>query len=436
MNFAYYTYTLVSTCLFALLFPPFWLYSHLTGRYRKGFKQRLGVYQDRLLRKVTGSPRIWLHAASVGEVKTAESIIETLRISIPGCGFILSTMTEQGQAMALDKLGGSVTCIYAPIDFIFSVRLAMSAIKPDLLVLLETEIWPNLLREAARRGVKTALVNGRISIRSFDGYLKARPVINEALRHINTFSMISDHDAERIARLGAPKDKIAVNGNAKYDRLSKQVSHTLSARMKRRYNIGESLPVFLAGSIRSQEESIVLDVFKRIYKRYPEVLLIIAPRHLERVRAIKNLAEENGFSFQLRTDLKRPDCQRTEPVLIIDTIGELQDIYSIASIVFCGGSLAPLGGQNILEAAAWGKPVLYGPSMEDFLDAKSLLEKTGGGIQVENGDDLAEKALYYLSRPEEASLIGEQARQAVLLNKGSGGKHAGVVLELLSRDGG
>lgn len=436
MNLAYTAYKYLSTSLFLLLFPPFWFYSRISGRYSQSISQRIGLYPDRLVQAISGSPRIWMHAVSVGEVNSAIAIIESLKALMPDCAVILSTTTEHGQAFAKNKLSAGnrrpmATCIYAPVDFILAIRKALSILKPDVLVCLETEIWPNWLVEAHRLGIKTALVNGRISVRTIKGYLKIRPLMKATLNLVDAFSMINEADAHRIEMIGAPGERIEINGNAKYDLLLNQADAKIKTRMESIYNINEDKPVFVAGSTRRSEEKIILDVYGRIIKSFPKTLLILAPRHVERVHHIKKLVKEQGFACQLRSDLDKQNCLRTAPIVIVDTIGELLNTYSIASIVFCGGSLAPLGGQNILEAAVWGKPVFYGPSMEDFLDAKDLLDKTGGGIQVKDGQELAEKAIYYLANPHKAIAIGKLAMQAVMSHKGAAGKHADVIYRLL-----
>jgi 3-deoxy-D-manno-octulosonic-acid transferase len=246
--------------------------------------------------------------------------------------------------------------------------------------------------------------------------------------------MISDSDAHRIQEIGAPKSRIEIHGNAKYDRLVNQIDSDTAAHMKRLYNVGGEQPVFVAGSTREPEEAIILDVYEKILKFRPDTLLIIAPRHVNRAGRIDNLVAERRFDCQFRSDLDNREGLRTAPVVILDTIGELQATYSIASVIFCGGSLVPLGGQNILEAAVWGKPVLYGPSMEDFLDAKHLLDQTGGGVTIADGSDLADKTIYYITHPHEAAGIGRRAAKAVMSHKGAAEKHAGVIRRLLTGD--
>jgi len=432
MNFAYKAYNFLNTGLFFILFPPFWFYTRLTGRFSDGLGQRLGFYPKPLLRAISGSPRIWIHAASVGEVNGAVAIIESLKRLMPNCAIILSTTTKHGQSWARERFGRETTCIYAPLDFIVSVRKALSAIRPDILVCLETEIWPNWLLAARRMGAKVALVNGRISSgRSIKGYLKIRFLIQEALNQIEMFSMIREEDAQRLMKLGVPKKKIEINGNAKYDLLLRQAAPSLKSKHEKLFNLKGNEPVLVAGSTRGSEHEIIVNVYEKILQTLPETLLIIAPRHVEKIQHIIDMVKAKGLSFQLKTEIDRPDCLRTAPIVILNTIGDLQSTYSIASIVFCGGSLEPLGGQNILEAAVWGKPVFYGPSMEDFLDAKALLDKTGGGIQIKDDQELSERMLYYLTHPEEADAVGKLAKEAVMLNKGAADKHSAVIHRLL-----
>ena len=431
MNFAYKAYNFINIGLFFILFPPFWFYTRLTGRFSDGLGQRFGFYPKSLVESIYGSPRIWIHAASVGEVNGAVAIIESLKRLIPGCAIILSTTTKHGQSWARERFGKETTCVYAPLDFIVSVRKALLTIRPDILVCLETEIWPNWLLAARRMGTKVALVNGRISGRSIKGYLKIRFLIQEALDQIETFSMIREEDARRLMMLGVPKKKIEINGNAKFDLLLQQAVPSLKSKNEKIYNLTGNEPVLVAGSTRGSEHEIIMNVYEKILKALPETLLIIAPRHVEKIQHIIDSVNAKGLSYQLKTEIDKPECSRTAPVVIINTIGDLQSTYSIASIVFCGGSLEPLGGQNVLEAAVWGKPVFYGPSMEDFLDAKALLDKTGGGIQVKDDRELAERMLYYLTHPDEADAVGKLAKEAVMLNKGAADKHAAVIFKLI-----
>jgi 3-deoxy-D-manno-octulosonic-acid transferase len=243
--------------------------------------------------------------------------------------------------------------------------------------------------------------------------------------------MIREEDARRLMMLGVPKEKIEINGNAKFDLLLRQVTPSLKNKNEKIYSLKGNEPVLVAGSTRGSEHEIIVNVYEEILQVLPETLLIIAPRHVEKIQHIIDIVKAKGFSYQLKTEIDCPECSRTASVVIINTIGDLKSTYSIASIVFCGGSLEPLGGQNILEAAVWGKPVFYGPSMEDFLDAKALLDKTSGGIQVKDDRELADRMLYYLTHPDEADAVGKLAKEAVMLNKGAADKHSAVIHRLL-----
>ncbi|MFC1798406.1 3-deoxy-D-manno-octulosonic acid transferase [Thermodesulfobacteriota bacterium] len=433
MKLAFWAYNLLTTVLLVSISPFFGAFALVSGKHRDSIRQRLGCYPRQPV-KSARSHRIWIHAASVGEVRVAAAIIRSLAHMLPDADIILSTITGQGQRFARADLGAEIRCIYAPIDWFLSVKKAFAALQPDILVCLETEIWPNLLQEAHRTGVRIALINGRISDRSIKRYLFIRPFMRNILEHVNAFSMIRDKDAQRIRKLGAAPERIMVNGNAKYDLLLSQSDDQTKTHITSLYRLKQNQPVFIAGSTRRQEDDIVLDVYRQIIKSFPDTLLIIAPRHVFKSRQIQIAVSEKGLECQLRTALDSPGAQRTAPIVILDTIGELQATYSIASVVFCGGSLVPLGGQNVLEAAVWGKPVLYGPSMEDFQDAKKLLDKTGGGIQVADKDQLEKEVLALLANPTKAERIGDRARQAVFFNKGAAHKHAVVISNLLSEN--
>ena len=432
---AYAAYKLFTSLIFLLIYPFLWLYSTGAWKHSQSMAQRLGLFPESIRLEQRGCPCIWMHAVSVGEAGTAISIIKSLKKRLPNASIILSTTTFYGHKFAVERLDSNVRCIYAPIDFPVSVKKALTAFKPDVLVCLETEIWPNLLVGAKRMGIRTGIVNGRISERSIKQYLKIRPLMAHTLSHVDVFSMIGNDDFQRMRQLGAESERMEINGNAKYDTLRDTGDDALKQKMERIYNPGDGQIVFIAGSTRSHEEIVILDVYEKISRLFPSVLLIIFPRHINRSMELMNLAIQRGFSCQIRTQLDERPGSRTAQVVIGDTIGELHAAYGIATLVFCGGSLAPKGGQNILEPAAWGKLLFYGPSMGDFMDAKKLLDKTGGGVQVRDGDDFAEQALHYLSHPKEAEKIKRGARMAVELNQGAADKHARVICDLVSTRG-
>ena len=410
MNIYYSTYKFITAALVPVLFPGFWLYSRITGRFRKGIRERLGLLPGEMVRGLTGYPRIWIHAVSLGEVKVASSIIPAVRRIMPECSIILSTFTEHGKDLAKYTFGKEIPVIYAPLDLVVSVRKALASIRPQAVVFLETEIWPAWVFEARRRGVKTVLANGRISQRSIGKYFKLRPFFREVLKNFDVFSMVLEGDAARIKAMGADSRKIRINGNAKYDILKNTADPGLEREMRQLLSLNSSHKVFLAGSTRRGEEGLILEAYDMILKQFPETVLLITPRHIERTGSIKAMLDNRGLRYQLRTDLGKGNGKRTAPVVIFNTFGELFKIYSVGTIIFCGGSLVPLGGQNPMEPAVWGKAVFYGPSMENFLDAKALLESAGAAEEVTDPAMLAQRAIWLMGNPEELKNRGMRAR--------------------------
>jgi len=431
MNILYGAYTLFTSSLFLSCLPPFWIYTRLRGRHGENLKERLGHIPPKLVQTLSGAPRIWIHAVSLGEVKVADSIINALRRTIPACSVIVSTTTKHGRELATETFGEDIPVVYAPVDFIGSVRKALSSVHPDVLVFMETEIWPAWITEAHRMGINIALINGRISMKSIRSYLKLRPFFRKVLSNVDAFSMISEEDSTRIRAMGADPSKIEINGNAKYDLLASLADPAMPTQMQKTLNLKAGSPVFVAGSTRGGEEAMVLDAYEKIIKEFPDTVLIIAPRHIERTAEIQSLLERRGFRYQLRTELHDDGAKRTESVIIINTFGELFKLYSVGTVVFCGASLVPLGGQNPLEAAVWGKVVFYGPSMEDFLDAKAIIEDVGAGIPVSSHEMLAKKALWFLKHPETLKSYGGRAREAVIQNQKAADKHASVIAGLV-----
>ena len=432
MRILYLIYTVLFSLFFVIFVPAFWVYSRMTGRYYGNFSERLGCVPDHVLSRLSGHPRIWIHAVSLGEVKVAAAIINALKPIRPECSVIVSTTTESGRDMAHKTFGAEIPVIYAPIDFVGSVRNALLRISPDAMIFLETELWPMWVRQAHRMGIRTALINGRISVKSIEGYLRMRFFFREVLKNYDAFSMIMDGDAERIESMGADSEKIEINGNAKYDLLADSVDAAKEKEIRRLLDLGVDDRVFVAGSTRSGEEEMVFDAYEKILEKFPDTILVVAPRHIDRASEIGAMIERRGFAYQLRTDLKNGGKRRERQIVLLNTFGELFNIYSIATIVFSGGSLVPLGGQNPLEPAVWGKAVFYGPHMDNFLDAKAILEAVGAGLEVEDSVSLADKAMHFLSHPEESKRFGDRARQAVLRNKGAAEKHARVIERLLN----
>jgi 3-deoxy-D-manno-octulosonic-acid transferase len=421
----YTAYKTLGSAAFLSCFPFVWTYAQLTGRFSKGWRERLGFFP-----KDVGSDSdasIWIHASSLGEVKVAGSIMAHLEGLAPESRVILSVTTDHGYVSA-KAMEQNVPLVYAPLDFFFSVRRALSVARPRVMVFLETELWPAWIMEARRKGIKCALVNGRISPRSIRRYKRFAPFFREVLANMDVCSMITEQDGERIQTMGASPDKVEVHGNAKYDLLCRQTDPSVVTKMRRLLNLDSAEPVLVAGSTHEGEEEQVLEVYERIREHFPGTVLVLAPRHVTRAAKVESLLRQRGIPYQLRSRLR---SSRTAPVVILDTFGELFKVYSVGTIIFCGASLVPLGGQNPMEAAVWGKAVFYGPSMDDFLDAKDFLEKEGAGIPIKDAADFSKKALGLLKQPDLLASLGQRAKQTVLKNRGAAERHAWVIARLL-----
>lgn len=427
----YHIYRGGGAALFWAGLPFLTLYRRHTGRYGDRFPERMGrVVAPEAFRR---SPvRIWFHAVSLGEVKVARSLVQALEKGLPEAACMVSTFTEHGRRAAEEALG-DIPRVYAPLDTGLFVRRALRALRPHVMVFLETELWPCWIVEARAMGIPTALLNGRVSPRSIGGYRRLRPFFRYVLEHLDVLGMIREEDAGRIRSMGAPPERVRVVGNAKYDLLKAQTDPGIPEALSRIYGVAPGQGVFVAGSTREGEEALVLQAYGRVLARHPDTLLVLVPRHIERSQEIRGLVEGHGLSCRMRTDLGPGRPRRTEQVVVVDCFGELFKVYSLATLAFCGASLVPLGGQNPLEPAVWGSPVLYGPSMEDFLDARALLEEQGGGILVANGEELGIKVLWLLENREEALRLGRLARRAVEANQGAAERYAEIVKDLVTK---
>ncbi|MFH0957955.1 MAG: 3-deoxy-D-manno-octulosonic acid transferase, partial [Pseudomonadota bacterium] len=328
-------------------------------------------------------PIVWFHAVSVGETVALAPVTRQFRKLAPNCSIIVSTGTETGQKNAQATMTGVDAFIFMPIDLPIFVNRVTDQIRPDLFVLMETEIWPNLLHSLKKRGSKVVLANGRISDRSFPRYMKIQPLVAKMLASIDVFLMASETDKDRILRMGAQENRITVVGNTKFDAALRGVSKDIEIQTRSILHLEEFDKVWVAGSTHPGEHEIVLDCFQRLVKIYPELVLIIAPRHIETIPSILSAIDERGLNKPfMRSSFDSGQQRQSENIIILDTTGELLNFYSVASVVFVGGSLVPKGGQNILEPVAWGKKVLFGPSMEDFRDARDLLLKVGAANET------------------------------------------------------
>jgi len=424
-------YILYNTILFAATFvilPYFLLKMVFTGKYRKSLVQKLGGRQTQILTNLGGGPRVWVHAVSVGEVTAAAPIVASLKLKRPEIKIIFSTSTETGQQIAQQLVKGADAFIYFPLDIPYVVRKIIRLVNPVVFVMVETELWPNFLQACKLNAVKTLMVNGRISTRSYNKYRLTRYFWRRVLADLSAAGMIAEVDASRMKSIGMAEDRIEVLGNAKYDALAAMAAPALQEEIARRVNQRAGERFFVAGSTHPGEEEIVIRVYQRLLKHYPDFKLIIVPRHVERTAAIRELLQLAGLPDVITmTDMNNGKIREKERIIIVNVIGELFKIYSLATIVYCGGSLVPKGGQNILEAAAWGKVIFYGPSMEDFSEEKILLEDVGCGVTISNEEELLHRILQALEHPEELEMRGARGKAVVAANMGAAVRYAEMI---------
>lgn len=423
--------------LFFLVMSPYLLYQAV--RYRKyvtSLPQRLGILPVSF--NLDADESIWIHAVSVGEVLTARALLRELRERYPRLRIFLSTTTITGHQVARNNLQFVDEVFYFPFDFRFIVRRTLRLVKPRLFIMMETELWPNLLRACRAAGVKTILVNGRISARSYPRYRLARPLFRHVLAHVDRFCMQGEESARRIIDMGADPARVTVTGSLKFDSL--QIPGTTSApdrgqnRVLRYFRISADRPVVIAASTLKGEEEPVLEAFQRIRSTRAAALLVIAPRKPERFDDVERLARRAGWDVARRSDL-RVDAEPRHDIVILDTIGELAQLFQVATVVFVGGSLVDAGGHNILEPAVFGKPIVFGPHMQNFAEIASTFLDNKAAVQVNDARELETALLALLDDPVRRASVGAAARALVEANRGARTKSLAAIAQLLQPEG-
>ena len=428
----YGCYQLLSWLFFSISFPFFLIYSIISGHHREGLAQRLGMVSG-IGAPDVDSARIWLHAASVGEVQLARALIMELKKMFPDAAFILSVMTVQGMEVARRQLSNEVFCIFAPLDLPGIVDRVVKRIRPDVYICLETELWPNILRRLHRNGTRLLLLNGRLSERSFRRYRRVGRFMEQVLANFSAIAVISDQDGQRFIDLGAEPRRVTVAGNAKYDLAAANFSPATAAAYRDRLDLGAGTPLLVAGSTHTGEEAMLLPVYRQLKKdtRLQDLVLALVPRHLRRLPEIETLLRERGIAFEKLSWIE--EHGRTRDVVLVDGVGDLAGLYSVATYVFCGGSLVERGGHNIMEAAIYGKPVFYGPHMKDFADAVELLESGRAGLVIREAREMVSAINYFLDHQEEYRAAGIRAGEIARAQQGSARRQAMLVKELLDR---
>ena len=396
------------------------------GRVAYGLSQRLGIYPEQALSPRPGCRTLWLHAASVGEVQAALVLVKALLASTDRLRIVVTSTTEQGQRLAVGRMPKEVFCLMAPLDVPQAVRRALKALRPDGYVCLETELWPVMLVETKRAGVPLLLLNGRLSQRSFERYRLIRGYMASLLEGFREVAVIGETDGRRYAALGVPKSRIEVCGNLKYD-MEATAPDQIRSASRRRLGV-DAERVFLCGSTHEGEEAQLVEVFRALASRRPAVW-VIAPRHLERLPVVETVLRGAGLPFDRFSALAAKN--RTADVVVIDTMGDLADLYAGGDYVFCGGSLAHRGGHNIVEAARWGRAVYFGPHMKDFQDAAEMLIAAGGGFQVADSAALARLLLAHVDNPESYALACAHAAAMAVRQRGAVARQVAMVRRML-----
>lgn len=428
-------------------------YRHLKSRGQgESFLPRLGLKPPPT--PLPGSPRVLIHGVSVGEILAAAPLLAEIKRLLPRSSLIISTGTETGQAVARQQLAPLNTMVcYFPLDLPWAVRRFLNILKPDIFVALESEVWPTFLSTARRRGISLALMNARLSDRSFRRHVAYKKYLFDFINLFEIIAAGSREDYHRFSSLGISGDKLAFTGNLKVDALlarrgqmasssppplprSASEMHDWSSpdhvSLKARLSL-QGEPVFLAASTHAGEEEVVLQSYQTLRASYPSCLLIIAPRHPQRAAEVGELLARQGLGFQLWQSLKNGVEVRRQPVVLVDTVGDLFGLYATADVAFVGGSLVPHGGQNLLEPAAWGLAPLYGPHLENFRWAEDILKNAGAGAVVRDAQSLAAAVRHLLDNPAERRRRGEAALAALSPHRGAARRQAELIVRLAQK---
>jgi 3-deoxy-D-manno-octulosonic-acid transferase len=433
----YFLYRFLTAAGMLVLAPYFALRGWRRGEPSRALRERLGILTPEIFSRVAAptSDReaharetgqygaVWIHAVSVGEVLAAKPLVAGLKRRYPDRPIFVSTTTETGQKLARERVQSADAVFYFPLDWVVPVRWTLQAIRPALVIIMETEIWPNFLREARRAGVPVIFVNARVSERSFARFRSWRFVVGEvfasALGHATMFLVQTAEDAKRLRAMGAPEERIEVTGNLKYDSEPPAMG-AFGGWLKAEVARQERWPVIVAGSVVEEEEQAVLGAYDVVQRQWRHALLVLAPRKPDRFDAAANIVGTDGWKVVRRSklDLTAPLDENAD-VLVLDSIGELAGLYSMADAVFVGGSLVPAGGHNILEPAWFGRPPVFGPSMENFREMATQFLDARAGIQVRSSQQLGKVLVQLVEEDALRERMGKAARELSERNRGA-----------------
>jgi 3-deoxy-D-manno-octulosonic-acid transferase len=416
----YLAYSILYLIALLFLFP--FEYLKRPGELRKRWiRERFGLYKITHQHTNTPFTSVWVHAVSVGEAIAAVPLIKKIKGKYPSAEIVVSTVTDTGQKVARERIGDIAKIIYVPFDLPFAVNNAFKNIKPSVFIIMETELWPNAIRILSRRGVPVLLMNGRISEKSFDGYKILRFFIKDVLKDVSIFCMQNELYAERLKELCADPDKIKTIGNFKFDtKPSLHVPEWTGILKGTRQQITDNSNkefVIVAGSTHRTEEELIIDAYIKLRADFPQLNLIIAPRHPERFREVEELIKKRGIEYIKRSGVTGHGSRVTGVVVLLDVIGELSSVYSACDVAIMGGSFIEHGGQNPLEPAYWGKAIVCGPHMENFPFIDDFY-KSGAALKADS-EGLYESLKEVLSSPEKMSSMGKIAKEFYEKNAGA-----------------
>jgi 3-deoxy-D-manno-octulosonic-acid transferase len=425
----YLVYSLLSLAAIVVASPYFLYQAIRFKKHTPSLAQRLGYLPISF--NVDGDESIWIHAVSVGEALTARALAADLKARYPRLRLFVSTTTIAGQQVARRSVQHVDGVFYFPFDFALIVRRTLDVVNPRIFIMMETEIWPNLLRLCRRRGVKTMMVNGRISSRSYPRYRIARAFFRRVLADVDRFCMQSEESARRLVDIGADPSRVTVTGSLKFESLDWPSSSAhAKPRLFRFFRMSPARPVIVAGSTFRGEEAAVLRALARIKKTMPTAVAIVAPRQPERFAEAERLARDAGFATTRRSELPI-DAESRADVIVLDSIGELAQLYQLATVVFVGGSLVDHGGHNILEPAIVGKPIVFGPHMQNFKEIAESFVANGAAVCVASERELDDELLSLLTDPVRRVRMGAAARALVEANRGAKEKTLAAIAGLL-----
>ncbi|MBQ7493789.1 MAG: 3-deoxy-D-manno-octulosonic acid transferase, partial [Selenomonadaceae bacterium] len=416
-------YNLAAILVVILIIPVFMIRSIRERGFVERIKQSFGFFPKGALDPVAKKNCIWVHAASVGEIVATSPLIKEFRREFPKSPILVSVVTTSGYEMANRIIKDADSIIYFPLDLPFVSASVFRRIFPRVFLNVETELWPNFLKAARENHVPVMMVNGRISEKSVKRYKYMFSILRDMISTVKLFAMASPVDAGYVKQLGAPEELVTITGNTKFDQTYTDVTDAQREKILSDMGLTDATEIFLAGSTHRGEENFVLKAFKAIRENHPKARLVIAPRELLRTREVVALCKAAGFSVGTRTELqKRPPAN--EDIIILDTIGELGQVYSVGDVIYVGGSLVSHGGHNILEPAAHGKAIIVGHHMENFKDLHALFKNRNACITVNDADELAAQTKKLFDEPEERRRLEEETIKIVHENRGASRKSA------------